>query len=157
MTRKADFNAEEWSSVAEAPLLTGMRVIAAARGGTIRESIAMGQTYAKARGQAGESELLDDLVAAPPSIDAERARAAGDIGRASAERLREALGLLEQKASPEELDAYKRFVMSLAEAAAAAHKEGGFLGVGGKQVSDAERAALDELADTLQVRREEAR
>lgn len=150
MTKKADFNADEWSTIAEGPLLAGMRVIAAARGGTIRESLAMGQTYAKARQQQGESELLDDLVAAPPSVDPERVRAAGDIGRASSERLREALQLLEQKASPEEVEAYKRFVMSLAEAAAKAHKEGGFMGVGGKQVSDQEQAALDEIAATLE-------
>jgi hypothetical protein len=157
MTKKADFNADEWSTVAEGPLLAGMRVITADRGGTIRESLAMGQTYAKARQQAGESELLDDLVAAPPSIDPERARAAGDIGRAASERLREALQLLEQKASPEEVEAYRRFVMSVAEAAANAHKEGGFMGVGGKQVSDAEQTALDELASTLQLTGQDVR
>jgi len=151
MTKKAEFNAEEWSTIAEAPLLAGMRVIAASRGGTIRESMAMGQTYAQARRQHGESELLDELVAAPPSVDPERVRAAGDIGRATSERLRDALQLLEGKATPEEIDAYKRFVLAVAEAAANAHKEGGFLGVGGKRVSDEERAALDELAATLQL------
>lgn len=151
MTKKAEFNADEWSGIAEGPLLAGMRVITASRGGTIRESLAMGQTYAKARQQQGESELLDDLVAAPPSLDPERVRAAGDVGRASSEGLRTALGLLQQKASPEEVEAYKRFVMSVAEAAATAHKEGGFMGVGGKQVSEEEQAALDDLAATLQL------
>ena len=151
MTKKADFNADEWSTIAEGPLLAGMRVITAARGGTIRESLAMGKTYASARRQQGESELLDDLVAAPPSVDPNRARSAGDLGSASSERLREALRLLEEKATPEEVDAYKRFVLTAAEAAANAHKEGGFLGVGGKQVSDEEQAALDEIAATLQI------
>jgi hypothetical protein len=151
MTTKAAFNAEEWSTIAEGPVLAGMRVITASRGGTIRESLAMGQTYAKARQGHGDSELLDELVATPPSVDPERARAAGDIGRASSERLREALQILEGKATPEEVDAYKRFVLAVAEAAANAHKEGGVLGVGGKQVSDEEQAALDELAATLQL------
>lgn len=40
-------------------------------------------------------------------------------------------------------------MLSLAEAAANAHREGGILGVGGKRVSDAEQAALDEIAATL--------
>ena len=151
MTKKAEFNAEEWSTIGEGPVLAGMRVITASRGGTIRESMAMGKTYAKARQQHGESELLDALVAAPPSVDPERVRAAGDIGRATSERLREALQLLEGKASPEEIDAYKRFVLAVAEAAATAHKEGGFMGVGGKQVSDEERVALDEIAAALQL------
>jgi hypothetical protein len=155
MTKKADFNAEEWSTIVEGPMLAGMRVITAARGGTIRESLAMGKTYANARRQQGESELLDDLVAAPPSLDPERVRGGGDIARASSEGLHAALQLLEQKAAPEEVEAYRRFVMSLAEAAANAHKEGGFMGVGGKQVSDEEQVALDELATTLQLTRED--
>lgn len=153
MTKKADFNADEWSTVVEGPLLAGMRVVTAARGGTIRESLAMGKTYTQARHQHGKSELLDDLVSAPPAMDPSRVRSAGDIGVVSTERLREAVALLEQKASPEEVDAYKRFVLTLAEAAANAHREGGFLGVGGQQVSEEEQAALDELAATLQLNR----
>ena len=151
MTKKADFNAEEWSTIAEGPPLAGMRVITASRGGTIRESVAMAQTYARARQQQGESELLDELVASPPSVDPEGVRSAGDIGRASTERLQAALAVLGEKASPEEVDAYKRFVLAVAEAAAEAHKEGGFMGVGGKQISEKERAALDEIATTLEL------
>ena len=37
MTKKADFNAEEWAAVAEAPVLAGMRLVAASRRGTIRD------------------------------------------------------------------------------------------------------------------------
>ena len=151
MTKKGDFNADEWSALVEGPLLAGMRVITAGRGGTIRESLALGQTYAKARQQHGESELLDDLVAAPPAMEPDRLRSAGDISAVTTERLREAVQLLEQKASPDEVEAYKRFVLTLAEAAANAHREGGFMGVGGKQVSEGEQAALDEIAATLQM------
>ncbi len=149
MKKKAEFNAEEWSTVVEAPVLAGMRVVTAHRGGTIRESLAMGKVYTHAREQHGENELLDELVSSPPAMDQERLRAAGDLSRASAERLREAIELLEQKASPEEVEAYKRFVASVAEAAAKAHKEGGFIGIGGKEVSESEQAALDEIAATL--------
>ena len=152
MTKKADFNADEWSTVVEGPLLAGMRVVTAHRGGTIRESLAMGKTYAKAREQHGESELLDDLVSAPPAMDPNRVRSGEDIGRVSTERLREAVQLLEQKASPEELDAYKHFVLTLAEAAANAHREGGFMGIGGEHVSESEQVALDEIAATLELK-----
>lgn len=149
MTKKADFNAEEWSTLVEAPLLAGMRVMAASRGGTIRESMAMGQTYVQARKQQGESELLDDLVASPPAMDPSRLQSAGDIGETSTSRLREAVGLLEKKA-PEDVESYRRFVVALAEAAAGAHREGGFMGVGGEQVSSDEKAALDEVQAALQ-------
>lgn len=152
MTRKADFNAEEWSTVVEGPLLAGMRVIAASRGGTIREGMAMGKVYTAARGQHGESGLLDDLVASPPGVDPSRVQAGADIGSLSTARLREAVALLEQKASPEDVEAYKSFVVTLAKAAANAHREGGFLGIGGKQVSEEEQTALDGIAQTLQVK-----
>jgi hypothetical protein len=149
MTKKADFNAEEWSTVVEAPVLAGMRVVTADRGGTIRESLAMGQVYAQARQSHGESELLDELVSSPPALDQQRLRESGDVGALVTERLRQALGVLRQKATPEEVDGYRNFVMDVAEAAAKAHKEGGFIGIGGKQVSESEQAALDQIEATL--------
>ena len=149
MATKADFNAEEWSTIEEAPMLAGVRVVAAGRGGTIRESIAIAKVYGEARRAHGESELLDQLVAAPPAADPQRLQGAGDIGTVSSERLGEAVGLLSEKASPEDVEAYKRFVKSVAQAAAEAHKEGGFIGIGGKQVSDEEQAALDEISAVL--------
>ncbi|HEX2161466.1 MAG TPA: hypothetical protein VHF88_06570 [Thermoleophilaceae bacterium] len=149
MTRKADFNAEEWSTLVEAPLLAGMRVVTAGRGGTIRESMAIGKAYAAARQQHGESELLDDLVSSPPAMQPPRVGSADEVPRVVDEHLRKAVGILETKATPDELEAYRGFVVTLAEAVANAHKEGGFLGVGGTPVSDDERKALDEIAATL--------
>jgi hypothetical protein len=150
MTTKADFNAEEWSVVVEGPVYAGMRVVTADRGGTLRESLAMGRVYQEARAQQGESELLDALVSTQPSIDRERIQGAGrDLSALTTERLREAMRIVEEKTTPEEVDDYKRFVMSVAQAAASAHKEGGFLGVGGKEISEAENQALDEISTTL--------
>jgi len=150
MTKKADFNAEEWSVVVEGPVFAGMWVIAADRGGTLRESLAVGRVYQEARRQQGESELLDAIVSSQPAIDQSRApERGGDVSALAQDRLREAMRIAEEKATPEEVDAYKKFVMTVAQAAAAAHKEGGFLGVGGKQVSDAEEKALDDISITL--------
>lgn len=149
MTKKADFNADEWTTLVEGPMLAGMRVVTAGRGGTLRETVAMAQTYAKARQQHGESELLDDLVASPPMMDPGRVQGMGDVATASTTRLREAAALLDAKATPEEAESYKAFVLTLAKAAAEAHKEGGFMGVGGSQVSETEQSALDDIAATL--------
>jgi hypothetical protein len=150
MTRKADFNAEEWSTVVDGPLYAGLHVIAASRGGTLRETMAMGRVYQEARARHGESELLDELVKSPPSIDAESLRKVqGNIGELASQQLRQAIGILEAKATPAETDSYKKFVMTVAQAAAGAHKEGGFLGIGGKEISDAENQALDEISIAL--------
>ena len=150
MTRKADFNAEEWSKVVDGPLYAGMRVVSAERGGTLRETVAMSRVYQEARQRRGASELLDELMSSPPSIDPERIRAAGgDLGAVTVQQLRDAMAILEAKATPAEVDDYKIFVMTVAQAAASAHKEGGFLGIGGKPISEAENQALDEISGAL--------
>lgn len=149
MTKKADFNADEWSTLVEAPLLAGMRVVTAGRGGTIRESMAMGKVYAAARQQQGESELLDDLVSSPPAMQPPRVGSVDEVKGVVDEHLRKAVDILETKATADELEAYRSFVLTLAEAVANAHKEGGFMGVGGTQVSDEERKALDDIAATI--------
>jgi hypothetical protein len=150
MTRKADFNAEEWSTVVNGPLYAGMSVISADRGGTLRESLAMSRVYQDARAHHGDSELLDELVKSLPSIDPDRVReAGGDIAAATPHQLREAMAILEAKATSAEVDDYKRFVMSVAQAAAGAHKEGGFLGIGATKISDAENRALDDISSAL--------
>jgi hypothetical protein len=150
MTKRSDFNAEEWATVVNGPLYAGMRVIAADRGGTVRESLAMGRVYQAARERHGESELLDELLKSPPAIDPEHMRqVGGDITAIAPQQLRDAKSILEAKATPGELDAYKKFVMTVAQAAAGAHKEGGILGIGGQQISDAENQALDEISVAL--------
>jgi hypothetical protein len=149
MTSRAGFSPEEWSIVAEAPLLAGARVVAAERGGTIRESLSIRRVYAAARELHGESALLDDLVASSPSFDALRARAAGDPVAASNEALRSALAILQARATPVDVDAYKGFVLAVVQTVAEAHREGGVAGIGGEEVSEREQAALDEIGALL--------
>jgi hypothetical protein len=148
MTRKSEFNAEQWSHIVSAPALAALRVIAADRGGTIRESLSLARAYQEAR-QRGGSELLDELVASAPELDRQELRSPEALREQTDQRLREALELLAQRATSEEVEDYKRFVLGVADTVAHAHREGGFLGIGGKEVSEREQAVLDELAATL--------
>jgi hypothetical protein len=129
--------------VLEGPPLAGFIVLTAQRGGTFRESYALAKSYAEARRQHGQSELLDAIVSAKPEIDRKRYHSPDELRDQGLARLREAVELLERKATPDEVGAYKRFVTSLAERVAEAHREDGVA------VSDAERAALDGIASTL--------
>jgi hypothetical protein len=63
--------------------------------------------------------------------------------------LRESVRVLEEKATPEEVAAYAGFVRDVAQATARAHEEGGFLGVGGKEIYPDEQTALDEIEAIL--------
>ncbi len=143
MTGKADFTPQEWETVLEGPPSAGMIVVTAQRGGTFRETIAMAKAYAEARQHHGASELIDEIVAAKPEIDHTRFHSAEELKQHGLQHLRDAMELLEGKATPDEVEGYRRFVLTLADKVASAHREGG------AAVSDAERAAINEISSTL--------
>jgi hypothetical protein len=111
--------------------------------------MSMGRVYAEARAQHGESELLDEIVASPPQLDPRQLGSPETLQSTTLDGLAEAVRILEATATPEEVDGYRRFVLGLAERVARAHKEGGVLGIGGKEISDEEQRALDEIVATL--------
>ncbi|MBV8712173.1 MAG: hypothetical protein JOY56_10365 [Solirubrobacterales bacterium] len=143
MTGKRDFTEEEWKTVLEGPPSAGVIVAAAARGGTFKESFAMAKAYVEARQQHGQSELLDEIESARPEIDHSGFRSYDELKTAGLQHLRDAVAVLERKATPEEIDAYRRFVMSVAERVASAHREDGV------EISGPERAAMDEVAAAI--------
>ena len=108
----------------------------------------MAKAYAEARKSAGASELLDTIVSAKPQVDKERAPTQEQMKENQLQHLRDAVALVEQKASAEELEAYRGFIVGLAERVAEARKEG-FLGLSGERVSDDERTAINEVAEAL--------
>ena len=143
MTGRADFTQEEWELVLEGPPSAGMIVVTAQRGGTFRESIAMAKAYVEARREHGESELLDEIVAAKPERDHTRYHSVEELKQHGLQHLRDAVELLERKATAEEVEDYRRFVLTLADRVANAHREGG------ETVSDAERRAIEEISANL--------
>jgi hypothetical protein len=143
MTTKADFNADEWERLAQAPAFAGLMVILGDRGGSFRESIALGKAYAAARRDGG-SELLEQVVASPPHVHPKSV-----TPDELPERISEAISIVEQRATPEETEEYRQFILRVADAVAHAHKEGGVLGIGGKEVSEQEQAVLDQLTSML--------
>lgn len=148
MTGKTDFTEEEWELVLGAPPSAGMIVVTAQRGGMFRESMSMAKAYTEARKQHGESQLLDEIVSTKPEMDHTRYSSPEELEEHSLQRIRDAIALLESKASRDEVEQYRRFILDLAERVAAAHREG-FLGLSGEEVSDAERAAVDEIGQAL--------
>jgi hypothetical protein len=143
MTTQAAFSPEEWKVVLEGPPTAGMIVVTAARGGTFRETIAMAKAYAEARDEHGESELLDEIAAAKPTVDHTRYHSADELRENGLDHLRNAVAVLGSKATTEELDEYRRFVLTLAGKVAAAHREHG------QDVSPAEAEAIQQITEAL--------
>jgi hypothetical protein len=143
MTTKADFTTEEWQLILEAPPSAGMIVVTAQRGGTFRESIAMAKAYVEARQQHGESQLLDEIVAAKPERDHTHYHSPDELKQSGLQHVRDSIALLERTATPTEVDEYRRFIITLSHRVAAAHREHGV------DVSESEQAAIDDITAAL--------
>ena len=143
MTGKAAFSEQEWKTILEGPPSAGMILVTAGRGGTIRETLAIGKAYAEARKQHGSSELLDEIIAAKPEIDHTRYHSFDELKEHGLQHLRDAVAVLDAKATPDEVEDYRGFVVALAERVAHAHREDGV------EVSPPEQAAIDEISASL--------
>lgn len=143
MTTSAAFSPDEWKVVLEAPPTAGFIVITAQRGGMFRETIAMSKAYVEARAQHGESELLDEIVSTKPERDHTHYHSPEELKEGGLAHLRQAIGLLEAKATPEEVEDYRRFVLTLTQRVAEAHREHG------QTVSPAEEEAIKDVAAAL--------
>jgi hypothetical protein len=143
MTSKSDFTPEEWRLILEAPPSAGMIVVTAQHGGSFRETIAMAKAYAEARQQHGKSELLDEIVAAKPERDHTHYHSMEELKQHGLQHLRDSVALLEKKVTPEEVEEYRRFIVTLSHRVAAAHREHGL------DVTESEQKAIDEITDAL--------
>ncbi len=143
MTSQSDFTAEEWQLILEAPPSAGMIVVTAQRGGSFRETIAMAKAYVEARAQHGKSQLLDEIVAAKPERDHTHYHSPEELKEHGLGHIRDSVLLLESKATPVEVDEYRRFIITLCQRVAAAHREHG------QAVSDAEQAAMNDITEAL--------
>jgi hypothetical protein len=158
VSTKADYTKEEWELLVRSPLMAAMAVVAASPSGPIgalKEMFAVGKGVLEGA-EGTTNPLIGALVAdikagARPATAAEAPR---DLAQAKSQALgacREVAALLGRKA-PGEADGFKRWLLGSAQRAAEAAKEGGFLGIGGVQVSDAEKSALAEVAQALGVK-----
>jgi hypothetical protein len=143
MTSKSDFTTEEWQLILEAPPSAGMIVVTAQRGGSFRETIAVAKAYVEARQQHGESELLDAIVAAKPERDHTHYHSPEELKQHGLQHLRDSVALLESKATPVEVEEYRRFIVTLSNKVAVAHREHG------QEVSESEQSAINDITEAL--------
>ena len=109
----------------------------------------MAKVYAQTKQEHGDSDLIGELAGTKPNIDMKQFSSAEDLRTRGLGKITEAVDLLASKADPAEVDAYRAFAITAAQRAAEADKSGGFLGVGGERVTDAERTALADVASAL--------
>ncbi|HOD34362.1 MAG TPA: hypothetical protein PLR20_01840 [Syntrophales bacterium] len=163
MAAKDAFTTEEWTLLRIVPSLVGAGVSASDPSGifgAIKEAAAGMTEMVESLRQGSKLELFgamlgDKSIPEVPDMKAmvgegNHERQMANLKAAVLERVKEAANLVNGKATPEEARAYKLMVMTVAEKAANAAKEGGFLGFGGVRVSSAEQSFLNEVKAALQ-------
>jgi hypothetical protein len=143
MTTHEAFTPEEWRTVLEGPPAAGMIVVTASGGGMFKETFAMSKAYAEARAGHGQSELLDEIVAAKPKVDHPKAGSQEEFRDLSLQHLRAAVALVQAKSTPDEVEGYRRFVLAVADRVAGAHREDG------QTVSPGEAEAIARIAEAV--------
>lgn len=159
MALKDDFSPEEWTKVLSGPASAGSYILAASPSGftgIIAEATALTRELLDgAKGssapllQAISESLKPEELKNQPKPERRNFKTIDEARSALLDEVRQAFWLVQTKTSPEDVDAYKVYVLDVAQKVAGAAKEGGFLGFGGEQVSQAEKDALEQLKATL--------
>jgi hypothetical protein len=159
MTTKADFTEDEWTTLVRAPTVAGLAITFADPGGPIE---VLKETAAVLKFVTGSDEGRDDLVGeiarSVRELAEQRKNPVGDFrprgalaGKEILDELSRANEIVGAKATPEEADAFRAWILECAQRAADAAKEGGFLGFHAERVSQGEKDMLAQLASTLGV------
>jgi predicted flap endonuclease-1-like 5' DNA nuclease len=149
---RAKFADDDWMKVKLAPLAAAALVITAdpsSKGDTEDELSAAAAALNNARKGAKAEGLLN--VAFPKAVTM------NDFGNflkttpraAMASSIKTATALVRKNTDAAQLAAYEAMILDVAQKAAEAAKEGGFMGMGKKVVSDQEQAALNEIKSAL--------
>jgi hypothetical protein len=102
-----------------------------------------------------QEELLAAVALDVQTLAQHRQNPLGDFkprsGQQVLEELRGVNELVTAKATPEEAEAFRRWLVAAAQVAADAGKEGGFLGFGAERVSAGEQRMLDQVRAAVGV------
>ena len=159
MTSKAVYSDEEWTRLRRAPFVAGLAISMADPGGPIEMAKETMATLRAATTPPSQEELLVAISQDIASMMNQKQNPLKDFkpdsaalaGKMVLDELKAADEIATAKATPEEADAYRRWLLTVAQAAADAAKEGGFMGFGAELVSQGEQRMLGELRVTLGV------
>jgi hypothetical protein len=160
MTSKADFSDEEWTRLKRAPFVAGMAISLADPGGPIEafKETAATLKAVLAAAEGGERGELVDAVARDVRDDARQRKSPlagfrpGKGATAGVEilgELSEVDRLVSERATPEDAADLRSWLLAVAQEAANAAKEGGFMGFHAQRVSEGEQQMLERLRGAL--------
>ena len=164
MSDKSNFTPDEWKLLLESVMMASIAITAAephGLWGLLQESFAGGTELAKAKMNPSADELIKAVVADFGTAEGRTIARDGlkekftgskppEIKAKCIDTLRQVAEVVDTKA-PGDAVAFKTWLRQISQHVAEAAKEGGFLGIGGVAVSDAEKATLAEVSKALKL------
>jgi hypothetical protein len=157
MTSKNDFSEDEWAQIVRAPFVGALAVSLSDPGGPIEAGKEQMAAIRGAMNPPSREPLLADVALDVQAMTQQREHplkgyrpaGGGDPREALLDELQATRAVLGAKATPLEATAFSQWVVDIAQAAADAAKEGGFMGIGATRVSDREQSMLERVRQTL--------
>ena len=164
MADKSNFTPDEWKLLLESITMAGIAISAAEPSGLwglLKESFVGGRELMTAKMDPKSNPLIKAVIAdfetdqgRSIARDGLKAQLAGckpaEIKAKCVDTLRQVGALVDAKA-PADAAAYKGWLRQISQHVAEAAKEGGFMGIGGVPVSEAEKATLAEISSALRL------
>ena|SRR5687767_14274776 len=153
MTTKSDFTEEEWTRVVRAPFVAGLAISLADPGGPIETAKESMASLKAATNPPSREQLLAEVALEIQAMAQARQNPLSGFkpakgtaaGEMVVEELAAAQALVASRATPEETTAFGTWLVAVAQDAADAAKDGGFMGFGAEQVSQREQAMIDRV------------
>jgi hypothetical protein len=156
---KVDFSEAEWKSVIGALPMTGLAIASSSPNGpfgVMKEMMSIGMAMAEVLKTGSSNSLINAII---EDMKARATKPEAPAGITSHEQAMNAAlahlkavgALVDAKCGASEALEFKRWLVALAQRVAEACNEGGFFGIGGVRVSEAEKAAIGKVASSLGV------
>ena len=153
MTTKADFSEEDWARVVRAPFVAGMAITLADPGGPIEAAKESMASIKAATNPPSREQLLSEIALDIQDqvqqhhnpVKGYRPTGSTPVGDQVLHELGDVRAIVSEHATPEEVAAFGNWLVSTAEAAAQAAKEGGFMGFGAELVSQREKDMIEKV------------
>ncbi len=160
MSTLSDYTQDQVEKLMAAPMLVSMYIMGSSLSGPVglvREMMAGVETAMNVAKDAAPDSVLgtlfseDNMKAQQTKMQEETREStegAENMDQAKTKMLddiKQSVSIISAKGSPVEVAAYKKLMVDVAEQVAHAAKEGGFMGIGGTLVNDAEKTAIADI------------
>jgi hypothetical protein len=161
MATRDDFTSKEWEVLAKTPDAVCLAMIAAQEGGAVAERNAFFEAWKVSSDQPfSDNQLVLTLIRGRDALGGDIAfEAQRDEGYSSMDAgptretalayCRSAGDLLRGKGATDDFDAYRQWLLFIAEHIAQSSKTGGFLGIGGQAIAPAEQDLMNDVVAAL--------